>query len=217
MAENKSSNPKPTRSVEAIRPPAAKPTLAVESTKQTTKSTGGAKQTNTLKIVLIVVGALVLMGIVGTILTGLLANRFVEGGLSALTGGKAKVDSKNGSVTITDDKKKSTLSTSQKLPDGFPSDVPVYQPSTIRFSASLAKNSYNVTLSTNDSPDAVKAYYTKQLKNEGWQEKANSSITFGAITTTTYTKESKEVTVVVTGNSDASRSTAVSLSVRTGQ
>lgn len=213
MADKNQTPKKQTRPVEAIRPPEKKTATAQES--KTMSAPVAKKSTSTLKIVLIVVAVLIGLSILGSILTGLFAKNLLEGGLSGLTGGKAKVDTNSGAVTITDKDTNATVSTTQKLPDGFPKDVPVYEPSTIRFSASLTKNSYNVTLSTNDSPEKVKEYYTRELKQEDWQEKPNSSVTFGAITTTTYTKDNKELTVVITGSSDASKSTAVSLSVKT--
>ncbi len=222
MADNKPTPTKQTRPVEAISRPQpkldtgspkveaspAKPASATKPTKPTDKN-------KTLKVVLIVVGVLVLLSIIGSIVAGFAAKSLFEGGIKAVTGNEAKVDSKSGQVTVTSKDGKSTVSTEPKLPAGFPEDVPVYEPSTIRFSASLTKGSYNVTLSTNDSSDKVKGYYDKELKAEGWQMKENTQITFGSVTTTSYTKDKSELTVVITGDSDVSKSTAVSLSVKT--
>ncbi len=217
MADNKSTSTKQTRPVEAISRPADKVPQKSSSAGVSSTPKKSTSNTKTLKVVLIVVGALVLLGVIGSIIVGFATKSIFEGGVKGLTGNNTKVDSKNGQVTITSKDGKSTVSTSQKLPAGFPSDVPVYQPSTIRFSASLTKNSYNVTLSTNDATDKVKAYYEKELKAEGWQLKPNTQISFGSVTTSSYTKDKAELTVVVTGDSDASKSTAVSLSVKTAE
>lgn len=215
---------KPTRPVESIqRTPKQQATLhAVEGGAGSPVQMAAAKtesqsknNNNTVKIVVIVVAALIGLGIIGSFATGFLLTRATEQGLSGLTGGKAKLDTKTGTVTVNGGKDKATLSTEQKLPAGFPSDVPVYQPSTIKFSASLSKDTYNVTFSTNDSSALVTKYYDKQLPANGWSIKENSQVSFGSVTTTTYTKGKSELTLVVTGAGNSSSATAVSLSYRT--
>ncbi len=217
------STPKPGRPVESIRRAPKQTTVPQAGTKleQTSSSptpgstsTSGAKQTSTLKIVLIVVGVLVALSVLGGLVSRFVAKGIFDGGVSVLSGGKAKVDSKNGSVTIKGDNGKATLSTEQKLPAGFPTDVPIYQPSTIKFSASLSKGSYSVTLSTNDSSAMVEKYYEKQLPSNGWAVKENSHVTFGAVSTTTYTKGASDLIVVITGSGNNSGATAVSLAYR---
>lgn len=207
---------KQSRPVESVRPPAKPETgadkgsskLGSNKAESNTTAPKKAGTNSTLKVALIVAAVVVGLCILGSILAGF--------ALKGVFGEKdAKVTSKNGSITVTGKDGKATLSTSQKLPAGFPADVPVYQPSTIKFAASLAKDSYSVALGTNDSADKVTSFYDKQLAAEGWKMKENSQITFGAVTTTSYTKDKSDLTVIITGAGDAAKSTAVSLSVRT--
>lgn len=221
--DKKQANRRPTRPVESIqRTSKQQPKLnanksSVESPTEPTLprpdvQAGG--KNNTVKIVVIVVATLIGLGIIGSFVTGFLLTRATEQGLSGLTGGKAKLDTKTGTVTVNGGKDKATLSTEQKLPAGFPSDVPVYQPSTIKFSASLSKGSYNVTFSTDDSSALVTKYYDKELPSKGWAIKENSQVSFGSVTTTMYTKGKSELTLVITGAGNDSSATAVSLSYR---
>lgn len=222
--DNKQTGSKPTRPVESIQrtpkqqsaaPVAEEGASATLQTNPVKTKTQPNNNSNIVKIIVIVVAVLIGLSILGSIVAGFLFTRVTERGLSELTGGKAKVDTKTGTVTVNGDKGKATLSTEQKLPAGFPSDVPVYQPSTIKFSASLSKNSYNVTFSTDDSSALVTKYYDKELPSKGWVVKENSQVSFGSVTTTTYTKGKSELTLVVTGSGNSSTATAVSLSYRT--
>lgn len=212
---------KPTRSMESIQrapkqesAPKATPTSTPVASVPQSKVAQPAGKSNTLKIVLIVVGVLIVLSILGSIAASFMAKSIFEGGVSALTGGKAKVSTKDGAVTLKSDNGKTTLSTEQKLPTGFPADVPVYQPSTIKFSATLGKGMYNVTFSTNDSDAMVAKYYDKELPANGWVVKENSHVTFGSVSTTTYTKGKSDLVVVITGSGNGSAATAVSLSYR---
>lgn len=218
--DDSQSQAKPTRSMESIQraPKQASAPKATPVTSPTDSPTAPATQptgkSSTLKIVLIVVGVLIALSILGSIAASFMAKSIFEGGFSALSGGKAKVSTKDGSVTLKGDNGSAELSTSQKLPSGFPADVPVYQPSTIKFSATLGRGLYNVTFSTNDSDTAVVKYYDKELPANGWAIKENSHVTFGSVSTTTYTKGKSDLVVVITGAGNGTAATAVSLSYR---
>lgn len=221
---DKQPSKRPSRPVESIkRTPRsdnpAKPTApgapasnAVESA--SVSPTTKQSQNNTVKIVVIVIAVLLGLSIVGGLVATFLAKSIFEGGVTAVTGNKAKIDSKSGTVTLEGDGGKSTVSTGKELPAGFPKDVPVYQPSTIKFSASLSKGSYNVTFSTNDNTADVVKYYEKELAKNGWQLKENGQVSFGTVTTSTYAKGKSDLVVVIAGRSGDSGATSVSLSYR---
>ncbi len=215
---------RPSRPVESIkRTPrvgnaTAPAPVAAQSSPTAEAVSSPAKQkqsgSNTLKIVVIVVAVLLGLSIIGGLAASFLARGVVEGGLGSLTGTKAKLDSKSGAVTLQGDGGKSTVSTGKELPAGFPDSVPVYQPSTIKFSASLSKGSYSVTFSTNDNTADVTKYYEKELAKNGWQLKENGQVSFGTVTTSTYVKGTSDLVVVIAGGGGDSSATSVSLSYR---
>lgn len=86
------------------------------------------------------------------------------------TGGKAKVDTKDGSMTVTTSE--GTMTTSGKVPDGWPTDVPVYAGSTVQFSgsnnAASGETGLALVLSTTDDSAKVVDYYKTTLKAAGW-------------------------------------------------
>ncbi len=213
-----------TRPMESIKrtPKADGPTKVAPTTGTATNTTSTTNpipkpkqsQNNTVKIIVIVLAVLIGLSILGGLAATFLAKSIFEGGITAVTGNKAKIDSKSGTVTLEGDGGKSTVSTGKELPAGFPSDVPVYQPSTIKFSASLTKGSYNVTFSTNDNTSDVAKYYEKELAKKGWQLKENGQVSFGTVTTSTYAKGKSDLVVVIAGGSGDSGATSVSLSYR---
>ena len=54
------------------------------------------------------------------------------------------------------------------LPEGFPSDVPVYPGSTVTMSMA-AKDGMHVALKSADAPSKVAKFYTEKLKTSGWE------------------------------------------------
>lgn len=215
---------RPQRPVESIKraPKTDGPAKATPTTVTAASTTGATgptpqpkqAQNNTVKIIVIVLAVLIGLSIIGGLAATFLAKSIFEGGITAVTGNKAKLDTKSGTVTLEGEGGKSSVSTSKELPAGFPKDVPVYQPSTIKFSASLTKGSYNVTFSTNDNTADVVKYYEKELSNNGWQLKEDGQVSFGTVTTSTYTKGKSDLVVVVAGGSGDSSATSVSLSYR---
>ncbi len=215
---------RPQRPMESIKrtPKTDGPTKTAPTTATSTNTTGAGSSTsqpkqpqnNTVKIIVIVIAVLIGLSILGGLAATFLAKSIFEGGVTAITGNKAKIDSKSGSVTLQGDGGKSTVSTGKELPAGFPADVPVYQPSTIKFSASLSKGSYNVTFSTNDNTADVSKFYEKELAKNGWQLKENGQVSFGTVATSTYTKGKSDLVVVIAGGSGDSGATSVSLNYR---
>jgi len=68
------------------------------------------------------------------------------------------------------DGKTFTVGTAQKLPDGFPTDVPIYPDAKVFASAGGAGQgdaTFSVTLSTEDAPDQVVAFYKSKIPAGG--------------------------------------------------
>lgn len=82
-------------------------------------------------------------------------------------------NSGNGTYNATDNKGNTvTVGAGAKLPDNFPSIVPVYAGGTIVTSATSqdsGKTAYTVSMTTKDSYDTVAAYYKKALAANGWK------------------------------------------------
>jgi hypothetical protein len=157
------------------------------------------KKDNTLKIVLIVVGViggLLIIGAVAmTVFFGSLFNRATKN--ISVNGTKD-----NGSVTVKTDDGKSTATygTDAKLPDGFPSDIPIYEPSNIIYATSTDKKHYSVSARTADSTSDVLAYYKKELATQGW--KATSESSYGEGTILIYKKNNRQLSASVSTQDD---------------
>lgn len=83
-----------------------------------------------------------------------------------------KVDVEDDKVTVTGDDGSTIISGEQELPDGFPSDVPVYEDA--RITASLTGGSdseptYTITFLSNGETAKVYDWYMAQIKAKGWK------------------------------------------------
>ncbi len=115
------------------------------------------------KVVLVAVFALALVVSV----TG--CDMLIRKGVEEATG--VKVDENDGTTTLeTPEGKAST--TEGKLPDGFPSDVPIYQPSTIKSGVAVeakGKKQFMVGLQSSDAQKAVYDWYKSEIAKAGWE------------------------------------------------
>lgn len=165
------------------KPEAEKPEKAAP------KAEGAKKKDNTLKIVLIVVGVLVGLGVLGTIATivffGTLFDKATDG---------VDVDG-NGTVTVQSDNGESTASYGEgaTLQDGFPDDVPIFEPSTLVASSKIDDKNYSASAKTSKSTADVLAYYKAELVKGGWENTYEASFADSAIAT--YKKGTRSVNV----------------------
>lgn len=95
-------------------------------------------------------------------LTEKLGQKAAEKAIEGASGGDVKVDTSNGGVTVTDKKTGavSQAGVAAKLPDGWPSSVPIYPGSVVR-TAMVASGGKTVTLSVKDPPAKVVEFYKK--------------------------------------------------------
>lgn len=128
-----------------------------------------------ITIVLIVVGALVVLGIVGSILSTFMLKKGAETLLGAATGGTVKIDTKGDDAEISIKTKDGEIKSgsSQKLPKDFPESVPLYNGKATLEGVSSMKvadqgASYTLTYNVSDKPEAVRAFYEKELAQNGW-------------------------------------------------
>ncbi len=116
-----------------------------------------------------------------------------------------------GSISIkTKDGSSASIGTNISLPSGFPGDIPIYKPSSIKAAANDKKNTYAATYVANINYSAVDNFYNTQLQNQGWQVDANSTgYSNDKSKLTNYTKGSRSLSVIITGNSQDNQTTVI--------
>jgi hypothetical protein len=98
-----------------------------------------------------------------------------------------KVDESGNSVTVTgQDGSSMTSSADGKIPEGFPADMPLYTPGTIK--AGIVSNSdsgkgFMVSIETPDAWADVFAWYETQLKDKGWTIESTVKMDAGGLLT----------------------------------
>lgn len=131
------------------------------------------------------------------------AEKAVEAAIEKESGGKAKVDISQGSISVkTDGKDQMEMTSGQnaKVPEDFPKDIPVYAGATV-LSSIKAEGSFNINLETADEMSKVTASYKEAMKKEGWTEKTAADM--GQMTMLTYAKAEREAMVHI--NSDGKK------------
>ena len=152
--------------------------------KKETKS----KSNKTVIIIVVVVAVLVVLGIIGRIVQRKVAQGVAGGFLSAITGGKVGIGGDKNKVTLKSDEGEFSFQEGGKLPDGFPSDFPVYPGAKITSSWTSSgddSKGISVVLETSDAPTKVADYYKTNIESKGWKTTAS----FSSEGTTTYSFE----------------------------
>lgn len=147
-------------------------------------------------IAAVVVGVLVVGGIVRSI-ERKAANSFAEKAIEAATGGKVDIDSDGGEITVRTDE--GIWSTSDKLPDGWPSDVPTYPDTAIQSSVAANQGQdlgHFVGLLTDDGIAKVVDWYKDKLADEGWKIETDLTVTDGSMLGASKDSRSLIVTIM---------------------
>ena len=154
---------------------------------------------------------LVVLGVVSTIVMKFFAKKIgtimIQSAIESKTGMKTNIeDLEKGKMTITDKKTGASIDIgSNKIPDSFPKDFPIYSGMKLLSSMSgsdKAKSAgYWLTFSTPDSFDTVTTYYKSSLSKNGWKETATYSA--GDTSTTTVTKGIYSGTLSITKTENA--------------
>jgi hypothetical protein len=104
-----------------------------------------------------------------------------------------------GAITVTDkDGKTATLDFNQnKLPAGYPKDIPVYSPAQVVMSQSSSdQNASSLMLESSDAADKIVDFYKKGLDSNGW--KTESTMNTAQLTMLTATKEQRQLVLQIT-------------------
>lgn len=153
--------------------------------------------TSTTKVVLIVVGV-----VVGLSLIGVVASALFFGALFKQATDNVGLD--NGQVTIQSDDgdSKTTVGEGVKLAEGFPTDVPIYGPSTLLASSKTDGKDYSAVVRTSSSTADVAGFYRTEMVANGWESQLDSDYGDGSLQT--YKKGDKTASIVVTQSDDNS-------------
>ena len=185
-------------------------------------STDGNKKA--LKIILIIVGIVIVLGILSSIAIGFALKKGAETVIEAATGSSVKIDASGdgGNVTIKG-KDGSSVSSSTgadaKLSKGFPeSDVPMYKGAKIESAGDMTisgATSYTVSLSTKDKISSVVSFYETKLSGDGWKKTFSSNSSDGSMLN--FTNESKEMdlSLYISTNEDKGN-TEITVTLRVG-
>lgn len=165
----------------------------VEEKKEEVKEEVGERSAKSSKLPLIlVVVAIVLVGayLLGRVITRK-AGDFLSGKvLSGVTGGNVKVGNDGGKVTFENSEGKVSFEEGGKLPEGFPSDFPVYPGAKVASSFTTnteGKDGMSVVWETGDSAEKVSAFYKTSLVSNGW--KVTATFEQDGALTSTFEKE----------------------------
>lgn len=121
------------------------------------------------------------------------------------------INTQNGSVDVKGKDGESLSIGNAKIPDGFPSDVPIYKPSDVILSLKV-KDGYNVTLATSDSAQTVADFYLTQLPKNGWTGTDNGAV-FNTNVAQTYTKGDNNLVVIIGSDQKAANGKKTTVSV----
>ncbi len=138
------------------------------------QNTSGGSNNKALKIVLIIVGVLILLGVLAAIAIGLLFNKVADEVSDAAD--EVQVETNGGDTS--DDSTDNGFSMQTELPDDFPQEIPVFDPAEVISSSSQTQDSvsgYSATWSTQASTQEVSDFYQRSLSENGWQTTSTST------------------------------------------
>lgn len=155
------------------------------------EKTSPPQKNNTIAIILIVVGVLVILGAGGCVLTGYLAKKATQGFVSNATDGAIKVGDDGGSIKLSDGDTTINTGDAAKWPSGMPVDVPQPTFGKIIASSTVTSNkSWNITLQE-VTADQFKSYQ-EAVKAKGWTSEGQTDF---IISVASFKKDSWDLTV----------------------
>ncbi len=175
------------------------------------KSSSTPKSSSNTKVIILVVaivGAVIVVGAVGSFVFGLVgkktAETITEKAVEQATGGKVDISADGKKVTIETDEGKVTVGTN-KVPDSFPSDITVYKGSEVVATAE-ANGDVTLQLKTSDSVSKVNTFYKGDLSKNGWSQ---TSATDYLGTSTITSEKGGRIASVVIATDEADNKTTI--------
>ena len=110
-----------------------------------------------------------------------IVDKAIEKTVKSQTGKDVDVNIGDGAMNVTGENgAKFAMGDNIKLPDNFPSDVPVYGSVSIKStSVDPSKGSAFVIMTKKDKPEDITAWYKDQAKSKGWTQKSYMEMTEG--------------------------------------
>jgi len=123
------------------------------------------------------------------------------------------VNTNTGTVSVSKDGNTTQVGESVKLPDGFPSAMPIYPGANLNAASKSNNSDYAVTATTSDSVDKVVSYYKTQLASNGWtiDSSTDSSDATGKGTVIVASTATLNGSVGVYGGSDGKTSLIINV------
>lgn len=166
-----------------------------------------------------VVSALLVLCLVGLALTatgcGFIARKATEGAVEGATGGKVKVNGDK--VTVKgEDGSEATVGSETKIPDGFPSDVPMRDDGSVKAavtsSAPDGGTSYMLNIRFKIPQSELLDWYKSEFEKGDWQIKSTVTTGDGGM----VTAEKNDLMVNVVTGSDSSEGFTSVLTMQVG-
>ena len=158
------------------------------------------------RFVIAAVSMMLLAGLVLTTGCAQIAEQVTKSAVEKATG--VKVESDGVTVTGKNGEQVNIGGENSDLPDGFPSEAPVYAGAKITSSVSTSQG-FLVGFTTADTPRTVLDWYKSELASKGWEVKSNMESDSGGLLTATMTGWSLSVNV---GGDDSGGETTIVLS-----
>ena len=170
------------------------------------------KTSSTTKIVLIVVGVVVGLAILGTIASMVLFGALLDKATES-------VDVNNGEVTVKSDDGQSTTTYGDnvKLADGFPTDVPIFDPSTLKASSKNSTDDFSAVATTAQPVAEVTSFYKTEMAAQGWTTQYDSTGEGSSLLTFAKGNRTASVIVSTSTEADSAEKTGFVISVSTVQ
>jgi hypothetical protein len=150
---------------------------------------------------LTIIGVVVAVLVVGGLVNRMVGKSAAERAIEEATGGSVDIDGDGSDVTVkTAD---GTYTGSSKIPENFPSDVPVYSDAKVQGSYAVngaSGQGYTVALQTDDSLADVTAWYKREVVAKGWTVATEMTVEGSYILSAT--KDSRGLNVSVSADDD---------------
>ena len=123
----------------------------------------------------------------------------------------SQINMDDGQINITGKDGEKLSINNKKLPENFPSDIPLYPEAEILYGMSYSeKNVSAISLGTSDSISSIGKYYEKELEARGW--KIEQIFNTDRSCMFTAGKDKKNLSVTITTGSDSGNNIALSVS-----
>ena len=160
-------------------------------------------------------------GVVAAVLVALLAmtgcGLLLRKGVESATG--VKVDQGTGKTTVTGKNGETATIQEGKIPDGLPSDFPVYQ-GTVKLGNKVTTGegtTFSIVIETTDDAKTVGDWYDAKLKAAGWKIDGRNDVTTNgkSITTISATSGSKQAMIIAGESADTTQNSVnITLTVK---